>query len=188
MRFDHLKLTAVGDGDALGATATFRANTLDSLHNIEAFGDIAEYAMLAIEPSSLDSADKELAAVGVRTSVGHGQDTGAGMPKGEVLIGEFLTVDALTAGSVSAGEVTALKHEIGDDAMEHGSLVVEGLAELAHATLTSAQSAEVFARLGSNVTAERHLNTSGGFSTDIDVEKYNRKCFCHFAELSYTTS
>jgi hypothetical protein len=48
---------------------------------------------------------------------------------------------------VAAGEVTTLEHELGDDAVEVGALVVEGLAGLAGALLTSAESAEVLGRL-----------------------------------------
>ena len=48
---------------------------------------------------------------------------------------------------VAAGEVTTLKHELGDDTVEGGALVVEGLARLAGTLLTSAESAEVLSGL-----------------------------------------
>ena len=44
---------------------------------------------------------------------------------------------------VAAGEVTTLKHELGDDTVEAGALVVEGLAGAASALLAGAESAEV---------------------------------------------
>ena len=44
-----------------------------------------------------------------------------------VLVRELLAVDGLAAGAVAGGEVAALAHEVGDDAVEGGALVVEGL-------------------------------------------------------------
>lgn len=102
------------------------------------------------------------------TSIGHGEDTGAGVPELKVLVLELLAVDALTTGAlcyvsqlrfssmalfvvastyVAAGEVTTLEHELGDDAVEGRALVVEGLSGLANALLTSAEGAEVLSRL-----------------------------------------
>ena len=48
---------------------------------------------------------------------------------------------------VAAGEVTTLKHELGDDAVEVGALVVEGLAGLASTLLSGAEGAEVLGGL-----------------------------------------
>ena len=48
---------------------------------------------------------------------------------------------------VAAGEVTTLKHELGDDAVEVGALVVEGLAGLAGTLLSGAEGAEVLGGL-----------------------------------------
>jgi hypothetical protein len=48
---------------------------------------------------------------------------------------------------VAAGEVTTLKHELGDNAVEVGALVVEGLARAALALLAGAESAEVLSGL-----------------------------------------
>ena len=64
--------------------------------------------MFAIEPVGLDSAQKELWAVCVGASVGHGQDSRASVLELEVLISELFTVDRLPAGAVSTGEVAAL--------------------------------------------------------------------------------
>jgi len=48
---------------------------------------------------------------------------------------------------VAAGEVTTLKHELRDDAVEGGALVVEGLAGAASALLAGAERAEVLSSL-----------------------------------------
>lgn len=67
--------------------------------------------MLAIQPGSNDSGDEELRSVGVRTSVGHGQEERLRVSQLEVLIGEFFTINGLATGTVSSGEVTALQHK-----------------------------------------------------------------------------
>ena len=45
------------------------------LHDIHALDDLAENNVLAVQPRGLRRADKELGAVGVGTSVGHGQNS-----------------------------------------------------------------------------------------------------------------
>lgn len=105
-------MTAVGNGDSGGGTASLGTVLLDSLDDIQTLNDGTEDGVLAIEPGGLDSADEELGSVGVGTSVGHGEDTGTSVLEGEVLISELLTVNGLTTGTVTAGEVTTLKHEL----------------------------------------------------------------------------
>ena len=72
----------------------------------------------------------------------------------EVLVGELLAVDGLATGAVAAGEVTALEHELGDDAVESGALVAEAL-------LAGAESSEVLGRLGDNVVVEKEVDAAG---------------------------
>ena len=127
--------------------------------------------MLAIQPGGLDGAQEELGAVGVGAGVGHGEDTGASVLEGEVLISELLTVDGLTTGAVAAGEITTLAHELGDDAMEGGALEVEGLAGLAGTLLAGAEATEILGGLGDNVGAESHLDAAGGLTTNGHVEE-----------------
>lgn len=52
----------------------------------------SEDDVLAIEPSSGDGGDEELASVGVGTSVGHGKEERSGVLVDEVLISELLSV------------------------------------------------------------------------------------------------
>jgi hypothetical protein len=58
----------------------------------------------------------------------------------------IVSVSAVTY--VATGEVTTLEHELGNDAVEGRTLVVEGLARAAGTLLTSAESAEVLGGLG----------------------------------------
>jgi len=149
----HLsKLATVGNGDlGLGGAAGGTVG-LDLLDDVHTLNDLAEDDVLAIQPGGLLSADEELGSVGVGTGVGHGEDTGAGVLQGEVLVLELLAVDGLTTGTVAGSEVTTLEHELGDDAVERSTLEVEGLAAAASALLTSAERAEVLSGLGDDIT------------------------------------
>ena len=93
------------------------------------------------------------------------------MPELEVLIRELLAVDGLAAGAVAGGEVAALAHEVGDDAVEGGALVVEGLAHLALALFAGAQRPEVLARLGRDVAVQPEDHAPEGLATGRDVEE-----------------
>ena len=82
--------------------------------------DMAEDGMLAVQPGGRHMGDEELAAVGVRAGVGHGEDAGAGVGQARVdLVGEGI------AGAAGAGAqgAAALNHEIGDDAVELEAVV-----------------------------------------------------------------
>jgi len=127
--------------------------------------------MLTVEPLSLDSAQEELRSVGVGTSVGHRQDTRASMLEGEVLVGEFLTVDGLTTSTVSASEVTTLAHELRDHTMERGTLEVERAAGFAHSLLAGAQGTKVLGSPGNDVGLELHDNATSGGTANGHVEE-----------------
>ena len=58
----------------------------------------------------------------------------------EVLVVKLVTIDGFASCAITPGKVTALDHEIFDDAMEGGAFVAEPL-------LTSCQGAEVLNRL-----------------------------------------
>ena len=66
---------------------------------------------------------------------------------------------------------TALEHEVRDDAVELGALVVERLAALAHALLARAERAEVLHRLRHDVAVQAHHHPAGGRAADGDVEE-----------------
>lgn len=117
----------------------------------------------------------------VGASVGHGQQVGLAVLLLEVLVGELLAVDGLATGALSrcqlkclllcvtrlffevkegvdgtdvtTGEVTALKHEIRNDAVERGALVPEAL-------LAGAESAEVLSSLGDDRVVELEVDAA----------------------------
>ena len=66
---------------------------------------------------------------------------------------------------------TALEHEVRDDAVELGALVVERLSALAHALLARAERAEVLDSLGHDVAVQAHDDAARGRAADRDVEE-----------------
>jgi hypothetical protein len=64
--------------------------------------------VLSVQPGGLGSANEELRAVGVGTSVGHGEDTFTSMLQGEVFVLELVAVDRLSTSAVVVGKVTSL--------------------------------------------------------------------------------
>jgi len=121
--------------------------------------------MLAIQPRSLGSANKELRTVGVGSSIGHAEDARASVLEREVLVLELVAIDGLAASSVVVGKVSALAHEVGDDTMESG-------ASVAKAFLSGAQGAEILSSLGHHIGPQLHDNSAHGLTTGSDVEIY----------------
>ena len=98
----------------------------------------------------------------VGAGVGHGEQTGLGVPLLEVLVGELLAVDRLATGAITTGEVTALKHELGDNSVESRASVSETL-------LASAESTEVLSSLRNGIIVEGEVDTSGLLCGGKDV-------------------
>lgn len=118
---------------------------------------------------------------------------------GERLVVKLGAVDGLATSAIALGKVTTLQfsnvllascasqdvvihfararatayldHELLDDAVEDGALVVQRLARLADALLTSAEGAEVLGRLGDEVRVELHGHAASGLAADRDVKE-----------------
>lgn len=147
---------AVGDDHILdGTVAGISGRVLDLAHHIHARQDLAEDDVASIQPAGLLGGDEELRSVGVLASVGHAQPAGAIVLQLEVLILEALAVDGATAGAVALGEVTALDHEVLDDAVELAALVAAGYKSVALWSVLSAWEfklkKKLYAKLGSDL-------------------------------------
>ena len=70
-----LTLPTVSDHDPLRGFARLGSEALDLLDDVHALDDLTEDDVLAVQPLGLGGAQEELRAVGVRASVGHGQDS-----------------------------------------------------------------------------------------------------------------
>lgn len=124
------------------------ADLFDFANDIHALDHGSKDNVFAIQPRSPLRTDEELRAVGAGASVGHGEDAGAGVLEGEVLVLELgAVVDGFASSTVSLRKVAALAHELGDYAVELGAGVAEAL-------LAGAQRAEVFDGLRHHVSTE----------------------------------
>src|ERR1035437_2744171 len=103
-----------------GAVLGAARNLGDLLHHVVAFDDFTEDTVLIVEPRGGGDGDEELAAVGVGSGVGHGEEAVARVfQSGVELVGEFV------AGSAPAGAfgAAALDHEIRNDAVKNRAVV-----------------------------------------------------------------
>ena len=106
-------LTAIGNFNIdLGLVARPLLDVLDPADNIHALYDLSEDDVLPVEVGGVLRSEEELAAIGSRPGVSHGEEAAAGVLDNEVLIGELLSIDGLPARAVAAGEVAALAHEV----------------------------------------------------------------------------
>lgn len=144
-----LELTTVNNGDFLGAFSRLGSIGFNLLNDIHALDNLSKDNMLAIQPRSLGSAKEKLGSVGVGSGIGHAQDSRSGVLQLEVLVFELVAVDGLASSSVVVGEVSALAHEVGDHAVEGGSLV-------AHSLFTSAKSTEILGGPGDHIRSQLH--------------------------------
>ena len=165
------ELTAVDDDNRLfGLVVSVNSVAFYHIENVKAVSDFAEDAVGTIEMGSGDEAEEELGAVGVGSSVGHGEDTSTLVLVYEVLIGESLSVDGGSTSSVSGGEITSLSHELRNDSVESASLEVESLTLWSAALLTCAESSEVLRGLWS-VSCEVHSDSAGSLTANGNVEE-----------------
>jgi len=160
-----LQLTAVCNHDPLGAFARLRSIGFNLLDDLHALYDLSKDDMLSIKPRSLGSTNEKLGTVGIGSSIGHAEDTGASVLELEVLVLELVAVDGLASSAVVVGEVSALAHEVGDDAVEGRALVPESL-------LSGAEGAEILSGLRHHIGPQLHDDPADGVATGSDVKKY----------------
>lgn len=95
------------------------------------------------------------------------------MFKTEVLVLELVSIDRLSSGTVMVRKVTALTHELRNDAMETGSLISEPF-------LSGAQSTKVLCCLWNDISSQLNKIESTNLHNDsakfdavcCDIEKY----------------
>ena len=93
-RLGHGLGSTVGDHDVPGGlVARVSVGGLDLANNVHAADHLSEHNVTSVQPAGLFRRDKELASVGVLSSVRHGQPTGSVVLQLEVLIGKAFSVD-----------------------------------------------------------------------------------------------
>merc|ERR1719350_1797751 len=148
-----LQLAALSDFQLARSGSALATALLHSPYNAVSFDDLAENAVLAIQPSGFGSAKEELGAVCVRPSVGHRQDSGSGVLQLKVFVGEFVSVDGFPAGTVAASDISSLAHEVGNHA-------VEGAASIGQSLISTADRPEILSSLRDYVHLDFHHHPS----------------------------
>src|SRR4029077_5195916 len=91
------------------------------LDEVEAFDDLAEDAVLVVEPGRRGERNEELAAVGVGPRIRHRENSRLAMARLRTeLVGELVAWSSRTRPE----RVAALNHETLDHAMKHEAVVV----------------------------------------------------------------
>jgi len=88
-----LKLTTILDHHLRRSLARLGANRLDLVNNLNPLSHLAKHYVLAIKPRGVNSADEELRAVCVGTSIRHAENSPSFMLEGEILVLELVSVD-----------------------------------------------------------------------------------------------
>src|SRR5690625_591740 len=98
-----------------------RVDTGEFVQHLQALADLTEDRVTTVEPGRGTEGDEELRAVRSRAGVGHGQDA-----LGVVLKVRMKLVREAVPGAARSGArgVTALRHEVLEDAVEGHSVVV----------------------------------------------------------------
>jgi hypothetical protein len=161
VQFDFFARAVLGIAGDLG----------DFFDNVVAFNDFAEDGVFIVEPGRGGDGDEKLAAVGMGTGVGHGEEALFPVVEGGMeFVGEFV------AGSAAAGTfgTAALDHKIRDHPVED-QVVEEGLAGLG----AFGKGHEVFDGLGRFFGIEPGFKLSlGGIEEGVDFIRHESIVSC----------
>lgn len=171
VRFSN-NLSTINNSDSITRFFTITRCVFDFIKEFNIFGNSTEYDVLAIKPISILKCNEKLTAISVWTAVCHRKQTSFGVFSLEGFVFEFLTIDGFSSSSIFMSEITTLEHEILDETMENGVLIVERLALRTNPLLTSAESTEILCRFGCNVFVEFHFDSLGLFISHFYVEEY----------------
>ena len=130
-----------------------------------------QYYMFAVQPRGCCGSEEKLGAIGAGASVGHAEYAGLGMFELKVLISKFSAVDGFSSGTIAVGKIAALTHEVGNDAVECRTLIVQGFPGLALTSLSGTQGTKIFGCFRHHVSSELYNDTSCRFLTNGDVKK-----------------
>ena len=113
----------------------------------------------------------KLASIGVWSTICHWQNSTLSMYVMEIFIFELFTIDWLTSSPISTSEIPTLSHKTRNHTMEDAALVVQWLARLSNAFLSSAESTEIFWSLR-RIQWKFYHDAPSTFSSNCYIEKY----------------
>lgn len=131
-KFNNL---ALSNFNFLWCSSSGASNSFNSFNNIKPSWHLSEDNMSAIEPLGFSNSDKKLTAIGILSSIGHGE-TERLMFKFKILIFKTLTPNWSTSGTITTCEITTLDHEFGNHSVEFTSGVGQFLIVFDNVTLT----------------------------------------------------
>ena len=99
----------------------------DGVHDIHPIGHMTEDGVFAVKVGCGHVGDEELASIGPRAGIGHGENTGTIVFEPSV---DFVFKAVARSAAACAGGIAALDHELLDDAMEGEAVVVTALREI----------------------------------------------------------
>lgn len=149
-----------------GSTRKF----VKSVNNIHPRSDAAKNDVETIKPRGGLCRDKKLGPICVGSGVCHCEGSRLKKIKREAcgFVIEFVAINRTTTSAIASGEVSALNHEVGDNAMELG-------ARIPVAILVGGQSFEICHCEGHSCAKKSQFDSSSWLSTNTHV-KVDRAC------------
>jgi hypothetical protein len=95
----------------------------------------------------------------------------------EVFVGKLFAIDAFSARPIGVRKVTALQHELRNDAMENTSFEMQGFPHFSDPFLTGAQASKILDGFGDIFAKQSHHNPTGIFVTDRNIKINLRRDF-----------
>lgn len=160
---DLFEFSTVSDGDPFGGFSRARAKCLYLLHHLNPILHTTKHHVPPIQPFRFNCTDKELGAIGVGPSVGHGENTWSSVLQFEVLIRKSGAVDGLPASAIVVGEVSTLTHKLWDDSVEDGTFITITM-------FSCTQSPEVLCCFGNNISIQLEGDSPQGLVIRGNVE------------------
>ncbi len=153
----------------------FLNNFEDFVEDLEAPDHLAKHNVVVIEPGTFFEGYVELGGVCIFfPCVGHCELIWFIMFVYEVLIGEVLPVNRLPSCPIPIYNITPLNQNTWDAPMDKASLIRKRFSTNSVTFLSSAETSEVFCRLG-YIWIEFNLETADIFQFDFNVKKYKLK-------------
>jgi len=183
--FIFVELSTVYNFNGVDGFVTFSLRSFfGGFTDVPASDDSSKDSVLLVKVRGGTVADKELRAIGIGSSVSHGEDSRVSVGEPDAFISELLSVNAFASSSVSHGGVSTLHHEAVDDSVE-GIALVRGDSFL----FSSAQSAEVLSSDRDLVIEELEndttlLRNSRSFGLDLNIKVDLRVALVEVRELA----
>lgn len=128
--------------------------------------DFSKDNVLVVQVTTGAKGDEELTAIGIRSSICHGQQTTLCMLHSKGFVRELFAINRFPARTVVLGKVPTLTHESFDHAMEGGLLVTKTLS-----SFSRGKTFEVQSSFGNNIIEQSKGQPSNGFPSNRNFKE-----------------